>query len=175
MAFVVEDGTGKDDANAYITPAEMTQYHLDRGVEISAQYNDTDLQRSIVKATDYFEEEFGPDVLGIKLVVTQALRFPRAYLFDPEYSCVPITGVPAKLKNAIAEYALRELITPGSLQPDPIESDTGLQVLSTTEKVGPIEERITYTGSAAKTRKSFPKGDKWLTDFLGPQGGSQRA
>lgn len=175
MAFVLEDGTGIANANAYISPTEMKSYHLDRGVEISAQYNDTDLQRAIVKGTDHFEQVYGPDLLGRKLTTTQALSFPRACLYEPEFCYVPITGVPPKLKYAIAEYALRELINPGSLDPDPVVSDTGLQVSSTMEKAGPIEERVTYLGSEPRTVKSFPKGDRWVVDFVGPQGGSQRA
>lgn len=176
MAFVLEDGTGLANSNAYITPAEMTAYHLDRNVEIAAQYDDTQKQRAIVVASDYVDLVWGPNLRGLVLVQGQSLMFPRQYLYSKQSPCLPLTGVPAKLKYAVAEYALREMITPGSLMPDPVVNETGMQVASTFEKVGPIEERVIYTGSVALTVKPFPKADRWMYDFVtDTQGGSFRA
>lgn len=176
MAFVLEDGTGLPNSTAYITPAEMTSYHLDRNVEISAQYDDTLKQRAIVVGSEYVDLVWGPSLHGRVLLSTQALLFPRQCLYSKLRPCVPLTGIPRNLKYAVAEYALREMITPGSLLPDPVVSDTGMQVLITTEKVGPIEERIQYTGSAVQSMKSFPKADRWMYDFINNvQGGSFRA
>lgn len=176
MAFVLEDGTGLPNSTAYITASEMTSYHLDRNVEIAAQYDDTQKQRSIIVASDYVDLMWGPQLRGHVLLSTQALLFPRQCLFSKQRPCVALTGVPKNLKNAVAEYALREMITPGSLMPDPVVSETGMQVEASFEKVGPIEERIKYTGSVAVTRKSFPKADRWMYEFItGTDGGSFRA
>lgn len=176
MAFVLEDGTGLTNSTAYITPAEMTSYHLDRNVEISAQYDDTQKQRSIVVASDYVDLVWGPDLRGYVLVLGQAMMFPRQCLYSKSQCWLLLTGVPKKLKYAVAEYALREMITPGSLMPDPVVSDTGMQVLSTSEKVGPIEEKVLYTGAAVQSRLSFPKADRWMYEFVnGTGGGSYRA
>lgn len=176
MAFVLEDGTGLTNSNAYISPTEMTTYHLDRGVEISAQYDDTKKQRAIVAATDYVDLVFGPRMLGRPLLLEQALLFPRQYLYNKNFPCTLVEGIPQKLKNAVAEYALLEMITPGTLLPNPVVSETGLQVDTQYEKVGPIESRIKYLGSAVKTVKPFPKADRWMSDFItGTEGGSYRA
>lgn len=176
MAFVLEDGTGLDDSNAYITPAEMTAYHLDRGTEISAQYDDTLKQRAIVAASDYVDLVFGPRLFGLQLVQGQAMKFPRQFLYDPEFYYTAIVGIPTKLKNAVAEYAILELLNPGALLPNPVVSETGLQVASTYEKAGSVEERITYIASSVKTVKPFPKADRWMRDFIsGTDGGSVRA
>lgn len=175
MAFILEDGTGVVGANAYIDVAFLGTYHLNRGVPTASQYNSTDKEAAIVRATDYAELVYGPYYLGRKLTSTQGLRFPRHCIRDPESCGGYFPPLPVQLQNAIAEYALRELVTPFSLLPDPVVSDTGMQILSSKEKVGPIEESITYTGSAPASVKPFPKGDRWMVDLIGPQGGSYRA
>jgi DnaT-like ssDNA binding protein len=167
-AFVVEDGTGLVNSNSYESLTEFSDYCNARGMDVT-QYNDADKQQALIKAAEYIDLGPGKRFRGRRLVQTQALKFPRECLIDPEF-CTFITGIPAKLKYAQSEYAYRELTTPGTLMPDPVVDDTGLQVLSTTEKVGPIEERKTYLGSSPKTTKPFPKADAFLRDYVTSEG-----
>jgi len=167
--FTVEDGTGLSDSNSYESVAEFDDYCTTRGMEIS-QYNDTDKQRALVKAAEYIDHKPGRRFLGRRSVQTQALQFPRVCLPDPEFCGSFITGIPTNLKYAQSEYAYRELVNPGSLIPDPTVSETGLQVQSLVEKVGPIEERTTFLGSSVKTTKPFPKADAFLRDYVCPEG-----
>jgi hypothetical protein len=174
MPFLVEDGTGLPNSNSYESVAEFNDYCSLRGLEITANYNDTDKQRALIKATEYID--LVKNFKGRRLLSTQALKFPRAYLKDPEFCGVYIEGIPSKLKYALSEYAYRELVNPGSLIPDPETDASGLQVQSSFEKVGPIEEKKTYLGSSVKTVKPFPKADKYLVDYVDPtSGGTYRA
>lgn len=175
MALVVEDGTGKPDANSYESVAEFSAYCSARGMEITANFTPTAQEQALIKAAEFIDLTKGPRFKGRRLLVTQALEFPRACLFEKDF-CTPITGVPNKLKYAQSEYAFRELTSPGSLMPDPVVDDTGMQLLQTIEKVGPIEESKRFVGSAPKSVKSFPKADAFLRQYLTSEGArSQRA
>jgi hypothetical protein len=173
MAFVPEDGTGLPTANSYATVAAYAAYWIERGVDLS-QYPTEPKQESLVLGTDHIELFFGCRLYGFKATSEQALQFPRIYLYDSLGAA--ITGVPTKVKNALFEYAYRVLKTGTELVPDPVIDPSGMQVQATFEKVGPIEERITYTGSERVLLPPYPKADAWLKEFMsGGQGSSYRA
>lgn len=175
-AFVVEDGSGLANSNSYESVAEFDAYCNARGMEVTAQYDDTQKQRALIKAAEYIDLVPGKRFLGKRLLSTQAMKFPRACLRDPEFCWVFITGIPTKLKNAQSEYAFREMTTPGTLMPDPVVDETGLQLQSSIEQVGPIKEHKVFLASSVKTTKPFPKADAFLTDFVAPMGArSERA
>lgn len=172
MAFVVEDGTGLADANSYDSVESFTEYWTSRGKEMS-QYLLASKQAALVQSTDHIDLFFGPRLLGFKATPEQALAFPRIYLYDCQGNV--IEGVPQKVKNALAEYAYRILTTAKPLVADPVVDPTGLQVTATYKKAGPLEKRVTYSGSAPTTLPPYPKADAWLQEFLSAQGGSHRA
>lgn len=173
MPFLVEDGTGLPNSNSYESVAEFNAYCALRGMEVTASYNDTDKQRALIKATDFID--LTKKFKGRKLLITQALEFPRGWLTVPGF-CEYVEGIPEKLKYALSEYAYIELLNPGTLIPNPESDASGLQLLSSFEKVGPIEEKKTFSTSSVKTVKLWPKGDRYLVDYLcSTSGGSFRA
>lgn len=154
MAFIVEDGTVVEDANAYITLAFADAYHADRGNAGWAGSN-TLKQQAIVRATDYIDVRWGPHFLGDKKEPEQSLQFPRD----------AFEGMPSALLKAAAEYALRALSS--DLMPD-IEIDaTGLRVTRKTERVGPIEETTEYRAQSTMALiKPYPAADRLLWPLL---------
>ncbi len=182
MTFVVEDGTGTvATANSYISLVEFAAYWLDRGVDVALiagiTYTSTQQQTALVRGTDYIDLVFGPRFGGYRLLFDQPLEFPRQCLYatgDPFLT--PVTGIPEKLKKATAEYGMRAMTGNGDLLPDPVMDETGLQVQSLFEKVGPIEERRVFLGSSVRTILPYPKADAYLESYIsGTQGGSCRA
>lgn len=164
MAFTVEDGTGKADANAYIAVADVDAYFTLRGITAWTGSN-TVKEQAIVRATDYIETRWGPRFLGIPEFpdTPQALSFPRLYIFDR--SGLQIEGVPDKLKKATAEYALRALTA--TLMPDPEVADSGAMVIGNRQKIGPIETEVTYAASmGVRTLKAYPAADKLLYELV---------
>lgn len=119
MAFVVEDGTGLINSNAYTSVAFMRAYFADVGTTFAQA--DGLLQVAIIKATRYVENRFGGRWLGQREFpeVPQALGWPRLYVMQPD-SCEYYTGVPEPLQRAVSEYAARALTT--ELQPVPTAS-----------------------------------------------------
>lgn len=171
MAFTVEDGTGVENANAYITVAFADDYFTDRGV---TAWTGTDAvkQAAIIKATDYIETRWGDRLKGQPefLDPRQPLGFPRLNLYDRAGQLVE--GIPTNLKKATAEYALRALSN--ELLPDPTTEANGAVVAGVRQKVGPIETETTYQATmGVRLLKPYPAADRLLSEYV--QGGGARA
>jgi len=173
MALIVEDGTGKIDANSYATAAEADTYFTDRG---NATWLGTDAvkEQALIRATDYIEARYSQRFKGNFEFpdVPQRLSFPRLGLLDREGRVV--TGVPEALKNATMEYALKALTENLFLEPN-IDSN-GLTPTLIRSKVGPIEDETEYAdGSTQKTIKPFPMADRLISRYIVPSGSTVRA
>ena len=84
MAFVVEDGTGKTNANAYITVAEANSYISDYARADSGwdALNDATCEGHILEATQTLDLLYAHRFVGIKQDKEQALAFPRYGAYD---------------------------------------------------------------------------------------------
>lgn len=161
MAFVftAEDGTGIEDANAYIDVAFADEYHAGRANAAWAAASVTigEKRAAIVRATDYIESVFGARFLGIRKVGTQGLSWPRvgAWLDD-----ALVTGVPDAVKRATAEYALRSLA--GPLEPDGNDD----AITSESKTAGGITHSVTYASAQGLAR--YPAADRHLRCIVHP-------
>jgi hypothetical protein len=171
MAFIVEDGTGVPEANAYIDIPFFTEYFADRGVTFT---EDEDVQKSwIVQATDYIEQVFGWRLIGEKVTVEQGLHFPAKNAYTRDGVLLAEDEVPIQCKRACAEYARRA--KSGPLMPDPLVDATGYSVVTTRKKVGPIEKEFTVMGSSGPILvRSYPAADGLMTNLLVYAGGGTR-
>lgn len=137
MTLVVEDGSGKSNAESYISVADADTYHSNRGNTDWAALTTTKKEQLLRGATDYMVAVYRLRWDGYRYVNTQALDWPRIYVpvrdicsvnAYPEY--VDFDVVPTQVKNACAELALKA------------NTETLLDDLSQgtiREKVGPIE------------------------------------
>jgi len=172
MAFEVEDGTGIEDANAYAEVAFVDSYHADRG-NTAWTGSTSAKQIAIIRATDYIERRWGPMFKGNKEFTgdpLQALEFPRINLYDSDG--LQVIGVPVKLQQAVAEYALRALSM--DLYADPTDADA---VTLTRVKIGPIERETRYNENLVGFDiPEYPMADALLADYIKASGGrSHRA
>lgn len=191
MAFTVEDGTGLDNANSYVTLAYVNEYHADRGNDLWAG-TDVKKQQAIIRATDYVEKRFSTMFKGVKQSRSQALSWPRfnavdnsGHLFSEE------DNIPRKLKMAIAEYALRAL-KQGELSPDPglpvagQSNDSSItppaqnlqgRVVSVNKKLGPISTSTNYQPLADYDESwmlpAYPAADMMLRELCVSQRGGK--
>lgn len=98
----------------------------------------------------------------------QPLSFPRVGLYTRDGRAV--TGVPLKLKQATAEYAVRAVAAP--LAPDPISDDRLAPVVRKLETVGPITEETEYAEGGVQTLiKPYPAADRLLEEYITAGGG----
>lgn len=115
MSLIIEDGSGKSNAESYIDLAYLSAYAAKRGLDITGI-----TEANIIKAMDYFESSY--QFKGTKLKETQALAFPRYINNEVVY--------PVRIKNAVCELAIKS-------KSNELLADT--ERATKREKVGDIE------------------------------------
>lgn len=131
MAIVIEDGTGKADAEAYIAVADADSYFSLRGNTVWAALTTEAKEAALRLGTDYMEAMYSAKWCGERATDTQALSWPRTG------TSAASDIVPLAVQRANAELAVRA--SQGALL-----ADAGAQVKS--ETVGPIS--VTYADGA---------------------------
>lgn len=122
MALIVEDGTGKADADAYVSLADASTYATAKGLIFPISGGDQTLaEQAIRRATTWIDGRYRSRFSGSrKQLRNQALEWPRINAFDaacPE-SIIDPDSVPVEIVQATVEAAVREKARPGSLSPD---------------------------------------------------------
>lgn len=165
MPFIVEDGTGVDGANSYVSLEYANEYFTLRN---RTEWTGTDAvkQGHLISATDYIEAIFGRRFIGEMTDPAQPLSWPR---IDTDYA---EDEIPDVLKRACCEYAC-QIIVGGELLPTPTVDASGFSVVTTREAVGPIETEYRVAGSIgrAMTVRSYPKADSLMAGLLLPSSG----
>lgn len=171
MALVTEDGTGRSDAESYISVADATAYHAARGnAAWAALATDTIREQLLRKATDAMLQMFANRWAGTRSSSTQALDWPRYNVpvkdgpanLPESYgvrSYYPSNTVPLLVARACAELALKaataDLIADGA------------QAVKR-EKIGPLEVEY-QDGSSDATNYRAIEG--MVQPFLKGNGG----
>ncbi len=104
VVLVVEDGTGKSDANSYTTAAEGDIYHEKH--LFSDDWDNATLVRkeeALMMSTRLIDENI--EWQGARIKKDQALSWPRANVPDRDGFIFNNTEIPTELKDAIAEFA----------------------------------------------------------------------
>jgi hypothetical protein len=141
MPLTVEDGTGKADADAYVSLAGCAAYATARGLAFTS--SDALKEQAIVRATAWLDGRYRQRWQGYRRYGrNQALDWPRLEVVD-ETAREAIEGneLPAEVVRATCEAAIRELAVPNSLNPD-LERGGAVQRL----KAGSVE--IEYSAGA---------------------------
>ena len=96
MALTVENGSLVANANTYVSGADFAAWADARGITYPAM---PDLEYKILRAMDYIESL---DFVGQKHEETQALQWPRDYVYIDGYS-VESDEIPKEVKIAVYE------------------------------------------------------------------------
>jgi hypothetical protein len=193
MAMVVQNDDGDEvGANSYLTVAAFKTYHDNRGNSYS-DYTDSQIEKALVKATDYIDTRF--IFKGIKLNDddTQTTQWPRksgdatflradydSYIYpiiiietgDEDTDYVPIVGsdgrnvigIPTAVEKATAEYAYRALSA--NLFQDAPAPSSGRLTEEESVQVDVISQSIKYAptqGNANYVVPAFPQADLYIT------------
>jgi len=190
MAFLVETGTGTPLANAYVSVAFVDTHHTDRGNTAWDDFDTTEKQSAIIRASEYIDKRFGRRFRGLRKTKEQGLEWPRLDAFDDDgYLLSGVDDLPRQLEKAASEYAVRAAIC-GTLAPDaplpvpkqdltdstgtrPDQGETG-QLTRTREKVGPLEEEKWFETNSQILAKNLGAGatgvkSSLVNDFLIPE------
>lgn len=129
--LIVEDGTGRADADALTSLTYCDAYH---GAQGRADWTgeDADKEAAIRRATAYLSRSI--TWAGVRTHGrSQALAWPRSGCVDIEGYGIKSNEIPSEVIDACAELALIELTTPGALSPVVVPADAIVE-----ETIGPI-------------------------------------
>lgn len=164
--IVVEDGTGKDNANSYVSVSEFIDYAAQTGVDLE---DDDSTAILLIKAMRYLETK---TFKGKRTTLLQALNWPRkdAYIYceEPEILFAD-NSIPANIKKAEMELAL--LVESGvDLMPTITASD-----LVVREVIGPITTEYANPGEYGLSyAPQLPLIDSLLSCMIQKSGGQFR-
>lgn len=164
MALIVEDGTGKSDAQTYASAEFVIAYADARGVTVASD----DAEMLILQAMDYVES-FRSRFKGQRNTRTQALSWPRTGAVVDGFE-IPSNEIPNELKSAVSA-AVIEIVNGAELMP--AKTDYAVRM----EKVDVISvEYASGGGGQGSTANepitpSFPAVDAVLNPLLRGGGG----
>ncbi len=136
MAFTLQNSDGTvSNANAYVSPADLRSFALERGVDLTSTL-DAALEVAIIKATDFLDAAYS--FVGHPKNDDQGTAWPRLGITYTNQR-----GLPAALLKACKQLALRAA-QGTSLSVDPTVDPSGQTVSASTVKVGPIEKSTQF-------------------------------
>ncbi len=144
MSIVVEDGTGKSNANSYISLADANTYHSDRANTSWASAADDARNAALIKAAQWLDGTYRNRWVGMKTDDDQSMCWPRYEAYDEDGYYIDSDSVPTRISYAQAEAALA-IIDGTELSP---ALDRGGRVKR--EQVGPISTEY-FDGAPART------------------------
>ena len=160
MSFIVEDGTGIENANSYVTVIAADAYVADHGASATwSAATDAKKEEALRLSTQYLSMNYAGQWRGIKSTSDQGLDWPRSSAVDDDgYT---LLEVPDRLADSCAEIALASISGDDLL---PSLSDPG-ELIEEKVKVGPIEtvEKWKF-GKSQQTE--YPKVDLLLAGLL---------
>jgi len=144
MALIVEDGTGKSDAEAYISVADADTY-IAAYIPSTAwdAFSTTQKEDALRQAAQYLDLVYGERWDGERLTKDQALDHPRSGVYLKGH-LISTTEVASPVPDSNAEIAMR-VAEGDSLLPVRENEDS-----KTVEriKIGPLEFEDRYAGGS---------------------------
>jgi hypothetical protein len=162
MALVVEDGTGKSDAESYASVAYADTYNTNY-ISSSAwsAASDTEKEVALRRATQYIDSEWGMKWGGERRLTTQALDWPRSFAYYADGRSIDSDEIPNRLQQACCQLAVDALSTPLLETSDPAAG-----VIKESVKLGPISETKEYAGAKTSLR-SYSMAHSLLSALTG--------
>ena len=161
MALIVEDNTGKADAESYVTVSEFRAYAAKRGIEAVTDLSDDEAEQKLRVAFDYINSQWAYS--SVPKSGDQAGEFPRVDLSDGMGRIFNV--VPPRVKQAQCAAAVEAINGPLFAT-----ADRGGRVKS--ESVGPIS--VTYE-DGAPVGKVISEVERLLFPFINDPKNPRRA
>lgn len=170
--FVVEDGTGLENANAYVDVAYVDAYNDDFGASSTWSSSTTaEKQAAIREATRYLDRAYHSRWRGARSSKDQALDHPRMRVVDTDGWARDDDEILVEVEEATAVAAIK-VRSGETLLPDVEASDAG--ITSESVSVGPISESKSYAGTK-RAYKRYSMIEATLRPILERSGTRERA
>jgi len=159
MAIIVEDGTGKTDAESYISVSDADDYASNWYGTLSDwdDLADAAKERALRIGTRFIDSH---EFKGYRANDDQVLSWPRAQLGYIDGQYIDADEIPQRVERATVEAALK-YIQGETLFPD----HYGASVKSESKTIGPIGNSTTYQTSK-KAQKVFEAVKRLLDPLL---------
>ena len=170
MALIIEDGTGKVDAESYASVSDASTYFTAYDAAFAATWGGlaTGVQEEALRnATQYIENRYRGRWKGCKETKEQALAFPRVDLCDEDG--YEVSGIPVRLLQATAEAAKRAYSA--DLEPD---LTVDRNIASESRGLDVLRKSVSYIG-AKPTEARFTVIDRLLSSYLNAGAGMTTA
>lgn len=163
MALIVEDGSGLANAESYVSVSDCAAYAVARDLPFATAPSEK-AEAALRRATAYIDNTYRTRFPGQrKKFRLQALEWPRVGVVDMNGFPVTSDEVPVEVVRATCEAAVRELASPGSLNPDVTPGKVKKRA-----KVGEIEvEYAVGVGGVASQQPISPVIDGILAALIG--------
>ena len=142
MALVVEDGTGKTDAESYISVTDADTRQAALGETEWAGFATETTEQLLRKATIYMTQKDRAAWKGYRTSTTQILCWPRSGVVVDTSTAIDIDSLPTDIANACSDLAL-------TANDGDLLADTTRPVIEKT--IGPLTTKY-GEGSAQATR-----------------------
>lgn len=165
MALTVEDGTGKSDADSYISLADADAYNQANGNDEKFRELTSDQREEKLRlATKALDLEYDGKWKGTRRKATQVLEWPRCGVSDPDGHDVSESTIPQRIKDATVELAIG--LANGS-ELHAVKTDRSL-IKKERSKLGDLEEEVEYGGGGKSNADSpsFPKVKRIVRRYL---------
>ena len=139
-----------------------------RNIVLQARYDGEDGNEIVVQCLPPITSN-SPTLTGGNMDgISQPLSFPRVGIY---MEGSPVRGIPQILKFSTFELAKRAI--EDDLLPDPEQDASGRTVVMKSEKVGPIEDTVKFSGFAQieNLMRVYPAAEKLLRPLLGSGNG----
>jgi hypothetical protein len=168
LNFVVEDGTGKSDANSYVSIIYADQYAVNYGYSEWDTYSTPVKQQYLIQGTQYIDLSFNftgksTNIGSSKTEDDQALEFPRENMYCGSV-LLDSDAVPVQIMKATVEAAVQRGLSDTRLI---VESGEVLK----REKVGDLEIERFDSSSRSSTEIRYPNVERMIK-CLGTYGSS---
>jgi len=161
MALVVEDGTGKPDAESYVSVTDADAYLAKRGIAGTWAATSGAKEIALIQATDYMEQMYRSAWSGSRVRSTQTLSWPRTGVYVDGFS-VPATLVPTEVKVACVQLAQRAVTE--TLLPDIANSSAGGDIVE--QSIGELSVRYSEGTTSSLGRPQYQAIERTLSPFF---------
>jgi hypothetical protein len=169
MTLIVEDGTGRSDAESYISVADVGAYlALMKSATVQATWSAAalaDQERACRTATQYLDVRYGSRLPGTRINATMTLLWPREDAWDLDGYEIEDDEIPQRWLDACAELALR--VVEGDELLD--DQDEPGSVASESVTVGPITVSTSFLGGKGSTKR-YPLVERLVGTIVGAKG-----
>ena len=166
MSLVVEDGTGKADAESYVAVADVEAYAVRWGKSFAGL--EAEKEAACRLSCRRLDQEFEDQFPSLRMTDTQALAWPRGWFYDRHSVYVESGVIPPALKDAQCELAIRQRAGE-DLFPDTTNRMVTAETHSTEDYAKTRHYAPAAQGTNAKPLRCFPVVEDLLRRILRPR------